>query len=110
MSDYEEKPIGAKDHHQVVSGPSTSGSVTPPLGDTTVSVNDIDGSKAKHNYNVDTESLISDTTLIAQQEGLKPAFLAKANILNNAIADIGMGRYQYELFFSGGFGWFADNM
>jgi len=58
----------------------------------------------------DNESLISDTTLVAHQEGLKPAFLAKANLLNKAIQEIGMGRYQYELFFSGGFGWFADNV
>ncbi|KAL1407745.1 hypothetical protein Q8F55_007179 [Vanrija albida] len=58
----------------------------------------------------DNESLISDTTLIAQREGIKPAFLAKVQVLNNALAEIGMGRYQYELFFSGGFGWFADNI
>ncbi|KAL1404903.1 hypothetical protein Q8F55_008514 [Vanrija albida] len=58
----------------------------------------------------DNASLISDTTLIAQQEGIKPAFLAKVQVLNNALAEIGMGRYQYELFFSGGFGWFADNI
>lgn len=59
---------------------------------------------------VDTESMISDLTLVAQQEGLKPTFVAKCNIINKALADIGMGRYQYELFFAGGFGWFADNI
>jgi hypothetical protein len=59
----------------------------------------------------DNESLISDTTLVAaHQEGIKPAFLAKATVLNKAIQEIGFGRYQYELFFSGGFGWFADNV
>lgn len=66
--------------------------------------------KKEDDINVDTESLISDTTLVAHQEGIKPAFLAKATVLNKAIQDIGMGRYQYELFFSGGFGWFADNV
>ncbi|TXT09236.1 hypothetical protein VHUM_02710 [Vanrija humicola] len=59
---------------------------------------------------VDTESLVSDITLTAKREGIKPAFLAKVDLLNKAIAEIGMGRYQYELFFSAGFGWFADNI
>lgn len=59
---------------------------------------------------VDTESMISDVALIAEQEGLKPTFVAKCNIINKALSDIGMGRYQWELFFAGGFGWFADNI
>lgn len=58
----------------------------------------------------DTESIVSEQTLIAQREGIKPAFLAKVSLLNEALSEIGMGRYQYELFVSGGFGWFADNI
>ncbi|KAJ7767982.1 MFS general substrate transporter [Mycena maculata] len=91
----------------------------------------------------------------AHQEGIKPIFLAKVKVLNDAIAECGLGRYQvcpllhawggvervewsatssehptadlgnpyaplrrstsrysglYELFFSAGFGWFADNI
>ncbi|KAJ6618206.1 major facilitator superfamily domain-containing protein [Mycena sp. CBHHK59/15] len=46
----------------------------------------------------------------AHQEGLKPIFLAKVQVLNGAIAECGMGRYQWELFISAGFGWFADNI
>ncbi|KAJ7489155.1 MFS general substrate transporter [Mycena latifolia] len=46
----------------------------------------------------------------AHVEGIKPIFLAKVKVLNDAIADCGMGRYQWELFFSAGFGWFADNI
>lgn len=58
--------------------------------------------KEKHSgANVDTESLVSETTLRAQREGIKPAFLAKVEVLNNALSEIGMGRYQYELFISG---------
>jgi hypothetical protein len=49
----------------------------------------------------DAESLVSETTLRAQKEGIKPAFLAKVEVLNRALAEIGMGRYQYELFISG---------
>ncbi|KAJ7182862.1 MFS general substrate transporter [Mycena crocata] len=46
----------------------------------------------------------------AQQEGIKPIFLAKVKVLNDAIAECGMGRYQWELFLSAGFSWFADNI
>lgn len=59
---------------------------------------------------MDTESVVSDVTLVAQQEGLKPTFVAKCNVINRALAEIGMGKYQWELFFAGGFGWFADNI
>ncbi|KAJ7843093.1 hypothetical protein B0H14DRAFT_1018741 [Mycena olivaceomarginata] len=46
----------------------------------------------------------------AELEGIKPIFLAKVKVLNEAIAECGLGRYQWELFFSAGFGWFADNI
>ncbi|KAJ7665794.1 synaptic vesicle transporter SV2 [Mycena rosella] len=46
----------------------------------------------------------------AHLEGIKPIFLAKVKVLNGAITDCGMGRYQWELFFSAGFSWFADNI
>lgn len=66
--------------------------------------------KGKAAGNADTESLNSDITLAAQEEGIDPAFYAKVQVLNRALSEIGMGRYQWELFFSGGFGWFADNI
>lgn len=46
----------------------------------------------------------------AIREGIRPVFLAKVRVLNKAIADLGMGRYQWELFVSAGFGWFGDNL
>ena len=36
------------------------------------------------------------------------AYLGKSKIINKAIQDIGMGRYQWELFVLCGFGWLAD--
>ncbi|KAJ6537776.1 MFS general substrate transporter [Mycena capillaripes] len=39
-----------------------------------------------------------------------PTYHAKAKVLNAAIQDIGMGRYQYYLFICAGFGWFADSV
>jgi len=42
-------------------------------------------------------------------DGVDPVYAAKARVLNRAIQDIGMGRYQWGLFFVVGFGWYADN-
>lgn len=39
-----------------------------------------------------------------------PVYEAKAHLLNNAIQEIGMGKYQWQLFVVIGFGWAADNM
>ncbi|GME26664.1 Membrane transporter [Neofusicoccum parvum] len=35
---------------------------------------------------------------------------AKARVLNAAIQEIGMGRYQWQLFIVVGFGWASDNL
>lgn len=35
-------------------------------------------------------------------------FTGKAKVINRAIQDIGMGRYQWELFILCGLGWVAD--
>lgn len=43
-----------------------------------------------------------DHWALAKEAGIKPAFLAKVDILNEAIREIGMGRFQYELFFTAG--------
>ncbi|KAF8127689.1 MFS general substrate transporter [Boletus edulis] len=39
-----------------------------------------------------------------------PVYQGKARILNHAIQDIGMGKYQWYLFVVTGFGWFADSV
>lgn len=39
-----------------------------------------------------------------------PVYEAKARVLNRAIQEIGMGRYQWQLFVVVGFGWASDNM
>ncbi|KAI0632310.1 MFS general substrate transporter [Trametes polyzona] len=39
-----------------------------------------------------------------------PVYQAKARILNDALQEIGMGRYQWYLFIVAGFGWFSDNL
>lgn len=65
--------------------------------------------------NTDSESatVLDDTSeymMNAKREGINPAFMAKVVVLNKAMAELGMGRYQWELFFTSGFGWMADNL
>jgi hypothetical protein len=40
--------------------------------------------------------------------GVDSAYDRKSKIINKAIQDIGMGRYQWELFILCGMGWLAD--
>lgn len=42
-------------------------------------------------------------------DGLDPIYRAKVHCLNQAMQDIGMGRYQWLRFCLTGFGWMADN-
>jgi hypothetical protein len=42
--------------------------------------------------------------------GHDTAYDRKSKVINKAIQDIGMGRYQWQLFCLCGFGWLADNL
>ncbi|KAK4697543.1 hypothetical protein P7C71_g542, partial [Lecanoromycetidae sp. Uapishka_2] len=42
--------------------------------------------------------------------GIDTAYDRKSKVINKAITDIGMGRYQWQLFALCGFGWLADNL
>ncbi|TAQ90923.1 hypothetical protein B7494_g819 [Chlorociboria aeruginascens] len=42
--------------------------------------------------------------------GHDTAYDLKSKVINKAIQDIGMGRYNWQLFTLCGFGWFADNL
>ncbi|KAF5377853.1 hypothetical protein D9615_006829 [Tricholomella constricta] len=61
------------------------------------------GSQAKEKVQALTENTFMD-------DAVDPIYQAKARILNNAIQEIGMGRYQWGLFVVTGFGWLADNL
>lgn len=39
-----------------------------------------------------------------------PVYEAKARVLNNAMSEIGFGKYHKALFVVAGFGWLADNV
>ncbi|KZO98889.1 MFS general substrate transporter [Calocera viscosa TUFC12733] len=54
--------------------------------------------------------LEADTTNILPEGATDPIYLAKAKIINDALQEIGMGKYQWHLFGVAGFGWMMDNM
>ncbi|KAI0179110.1 MFS general substrate transporter [Hypoxylon sp. FL1284] len=45
-----------------------------------------------------------------QRRGQWTEYELKSKLINKAIQDIGMGRYNWQLFVLCGFGWFADNL
>ncbi|KAG6064838.1 hypothetical protein E4U32_008037 [Claviceps aff. humidiphila group G2b] len=44
------------------------------------------------------------------RQGQWTEYEVKSKLINKAIGDIGMGRYNWQLFVLCGFGWFADNL
>jgi MFS family permease len=47
---------------------------------------------------------------VLEDSSLDPVYAAKARVLNKAIQELGMGRYQWQLFVVIGFGWSMDNL
>ncbi|KAI7548969.1 MFS general substrate transporter [Hortaea werneckii] len=56
------------------------------------------------------ESLKAEIDAEVAMSGHDTAYDRKSQVINKAITDIGMGRYQWELFILCGFGWLADNL
>lgn len=56
------------------------------------------------------ESLKAEIDAEVAMSGHDTAYDRKSQVINKAITDIGMGRYQWELFVLCGFGWLADNL
>ncbi|KIM73500.1 hypothetical protein PILCRDRAFT_829085 [Piloderma croceum F 1598] len=57
----------------------------------------------KNHVAAETENIYTD-------DAIDPIYQAKARILNDALQEIGMGKYQWFLFVVAGFGWFSDNL
>ncbi|KAI8937087.1 hypothetical protein NX059_006303 [Plenodomus lindquistii] len=55
-------------------------------------------------------SIIEGPASVLEDGSIDPVYEAKAKVLNKAIQDIGMGRYQWQLFIVIGFGWSMDNL
>ncbi|KZV93829.1 MFS general substrate transporter [Exidia glandulosa HHB12029] len=64
---------------------------------------DADAASAKDSVHRAEDDLLPEGSL-------DPVYQAKAHVLNQAIQDIGMGKYQWQLFVVTGFGWLADNL
>lgn len=47
---------------------------------------------------------------VIPEGNVDPIYEAKAKILNDAMHEIGFGRYHKALFVVAGFGWLADNV
>ena len=57
----------------------------------------------------DTKASRTAASLVLQGN-TDPAYEGKARVLNQAIQEIGMGWYQWQLFVVVGFGWASDNL
>ncbi|KAB8446227.1 hypothetical protein FH972_025209 [Carpinus fangiana] len=55
------------------------------------------------------EGLRAEIEADAAAFGVDSVYDRKSKVINKAIQDMGMGRYQWQLFVLCGFGWFADN-
>ncbi|KAH7907542.1 major facilitator superfamily domain-containing protein [Hygrophoropsis aurantiaca] len=65
-----------------------------------------DSKEKKH----DVYEITAETHDIFTDDSLDPVYQAKARILNDALQEIGMGKYQWALFVVCGFGWLSDNL
>ncbi|KAG7086528.1 MFS sugar transporter [Marasmius oreades] len=60
--------------------------------------------------NSDHGEIHATTENIFTEDALDPVYQKKARVLNDAIQEVGMGRYQWALFVVAGFGWLVDNL
>jgi hypothetical protein len=58
---------------------------------------------------LDSPRRSDEIALISNDQMLDPVYAAKASLLNDALQDIGMGKYQWQLFILVAFGWASDN-
>ncbi|KAM5363207.1 hypothetical protein ACJA88_013645 [Fusarium oxysporum] len=65
---------------------------------------------AKNDGRRDSLAEAAEDETIIPKGALDPVYEAKARILNRAIQDLSMGRYQWQLFVVIGFGWASDNL
>ncbi|KAL7278526.1 hypothetical protein ACG7TL_007525 [Trametes sanguinea] len=73
---------------------------------------DLETKRQKHDSATPTTSRIDAVSSadLFEDGTVDPVYQAKARVLNAAIQDIGMGKYQWWLFAVAGFGWFADSV
>ncbi|KAF6750715.1 MFS general substrate transporter [Ephemerocybe angulata] len=99
--------MSASESSTAMSDPSSS--PTPSVSKYTRDRKSVDDESEKHLKMVDDESE-QHLEIGYSKDTLDGRYLEKTQILNEAIQNIGMGRYQWGLFIVTGFGWFADNL
>ncbi|KAK0216532.1 MFS general substrate transporter [Armillaria nabsnona] len=71
--------------------------------DTKSIIVDVSDSPSTHVTNIALDDMYND-------ESVDAVYQAKSRVLNKAIQEIGMGKYQKQLFICAGFGWFVDSV
>ncbi|EIW56752.1 MFS general substrate transporter [Trametes versicolor FP-101664 SS1] len=75
------------------------------------SPSDLEGKHQKDGTITPVSRVTTVTSTDLFEDGtVDPVYQAKARVLNAAIQEIGMGKYQWGLFAVAGFGWFADSV
>ncbi|KAI4600703.1 hypothetical protein KJ359_012865 [Pestalotiopsis sp. 9143b] len=69
----------------------------------------VDRKDVRHDTHVQSGVSSNEQATVFNGE-IDPIYEAKATVLNKAIQEIGMGRYQWQLFAVVGFGWASDNL
>ncbi|PTU25043.1 hypothetical protein P175DRAFT_0451310 [Aspergillus ochraceoroseus IBT 24754] len=102
-----------KNEHQDLSGVVVPLSNVPaplhPALEKRVPADEKTGGNSQHGH-LTLETLRVEVESDIAASGHDSAYDRKAKVINRAIQDIGMGRYQWELFALCGFGWLADNL
>ncbi|KAH9031886.1 MFS general substrate transporter [Lactarius pseudohatsudake] len=65
--------------------------------------------EAVHDLPSESKSAILAKEDLHDEGSVDPVYQAKARMLNQALQEIGMGKYQWGLFVVAGFGWFTDS-
>ncbi|KAI0776704.1 MFS general substrate transporter [Trametes elegans] len=68
------------------------------------------GEKGRATPTLSRVTAVTSTTDLFEDGTVDPVYQAKARVLNAAIQEIGMGKYQWCLFATAGFGWFSDSV
>jgi len=68
---------------------------------------DVYGDESKQSPETSPGASVDD---LFEKGAIDPVYQAKSHLLNRAMQEIGMGKYQWYLFVVAGFGWFSDSV
>lgn len=104
-------PLTAATRYQNVVDLGQRASLASASNDATVECAEVKLTRgASNNSAITMESLRAEVNASVAASGHDTVYDRKAKVINLAIDDIGMTRYQWRLFALCGFGWLADNL